>query len=188
MRHPLFVWTLVALLAGLSWWLAERPAPPREQATVHADVRRVDYYLRELGVTTMGRDGRPARTLRAAELRHYSDDDTTGVRTLRLTLHSRDAPPWEIRADTGWVSASGDLVLLDGEVHITREGAEGVRPMRIDTRNLRIQPEQGYAETDERVRVRSRRDRLDASGMQAWFHHPARIKFLADVKGYYAPP
>lgn len=188
MRPPLFVWTLVTLLTGLSWWLVERPISSQERMTMPTDVRHVDYYLRELNVTTMNRKGRPARTLRATELRHYSDDDTTRLHLPRLTLHSRDALPWKIYAETGWVSASGDLVLLDGTVHITHEDREGIRPMRIDTRNLRIQPEQDYAETDERVRVRSGRDRLYATGMQAWFHHPTRIKFLADVEGYYAPP
>ncbi len=188
MRHPLFVWSLVALLAGLSWWLAQRTKAPDEQLARPTEDRRVDYYLRGLAVTTMNAEGRPARTLLSNELRHFSDDDTTHLRAPRLTIHAEDAPPWEIQARNGWVSADGELVLLEGEVRISRTAAEGVRPVRIDTRSLRVQPQQGYAETDERVRVRSRRDRLDATGMQAWFHPPARLKFLADVKGYYAPP
>lgn len=188
MRHPLFLWSLLILIAGLSWWLAERETPHRDQEAMHEGPREVDYYLRDLQATTMTPAGLPARTLAAAELRHYPDDDTTELLEPRLTVHQRKGPPWQVTAETGWVSADGSLVLLDGPVHIERAAGPSNRPLQIDTRDLRIQPQQDYAETDERVRVRSLKDRIDATGMQAWLRRPARIKLLANVKGYYAPP
>ncbi len=188
MRHPLFLWSLLLVLAGISWWLAERESPRRAQEIVHEGPRAVDYYLRDLQATTMTPAGLPARTLAAAELRHYPDDDTTELLKPRLTVHQREGPPWQVNAKTGWVSADGSLVLLNGPVHIERAAGPANRPLQIDTRNLRVQPRQDYAETDERVRVRSLKDRIDATGMQAWLRRPARIKLLADVKGYYAPP
>jgi lipopolysaccharide export system protein LptC len=187
MRHPLVLWTLLLLAAGLSWWLGgggQRPSP----VATHQGPREVDYYLRDFNATRMGPDGRPDRTLSARELRHFPDDDTTELAQPVLDIHQGEAPPWVVRSERGWVSANGDLILLQGAVHIERAAGPRNRPMRIDTRNLRVQPRQDYAETDERVRVRSGRDRIDATGMQAWFRAPARIKFLADVKGYYAPP
>lgn len=188
MHHPLFTWTAVIMLAGASWWLARDHKPDDSSPIVREGPREVDYYLRRLRATTMDNNGLPARTLTVQELRHFPDDDTTGLTEPRLTVHQDRKPPWEILSDSGWVSSDGALVLLNGKVHITREEGDDTRPVRIDTRNLRVQPYADYAETDEKVRVRSRKDRIDATGMQAWFRSPARIKFLADVKGYYAPP
>jgi lipopolysaccharide export system protein LptC len=188
MRARLYIWVLIAVLAGATWWLASSrksaPGGPETAAAPH----QVDYYLRDLRATTMSDTGEPARTLVAKDLRHYADDRTTELSQPELTVYQGPQPPWLIVSDDGWISADGSLVLLGGEVHITRDAGDDNRPMRIDTRDLRIQPREDYAETDEKVRVRSERDRIDATGMQAWLRSPARIKFLANVKGYYASP
>jgi lipopolysaccharide export system protein LptC len=136
----------------------------------------------------MGPDGKPARTLRAAHVKHFQDDDTIELVEPELIVFQGEAPPWKVRAESGWVSADGSLVLLNDQVTIEREAGENTQPVTIHTRNLRVQPREDYAETDEQVRVRSHRDQIDATGMQAWLRQPSRIKFLADVKGFYAPP
>lgn len=70
---------------------------------------------------------------------------------------------------------------------IEREAGTTTRPMRIVTSELRVQPSEDYAETDEKVRVESDADWLDAVGLQAWLRPPSRLKFLSQVKGYYVP-
>jgi lipopolysaccharide export system protein LptC len=181
---------VLVLIASATWLLYESPAPaerPTAQATPQPG-HQVDYYLRGLQTTSMGSDGKPARTLRAAQVKHFQDDDTTELVEPELTVYQGDQPPWKVRAASGWVSADGSLVLLNDDVLIEREAGTQNQPISISTRNLRVQPREDYAETDEKVRVRSHRDRIDATGMQAWLREPSRIKFLADVKGFYAPP
>ena len=85
------------------------------------------------------------------------------------------------------MSADGSLVLLSGEVLIQREADSNNRPVRILTRDVRVQPSEDYAETDEKVRVESESDWLDAVGMQAWLRPPSRLKFLSQVRGFYVP-
>ncbi|MCB1803263.1 MAG: LPS export ABC transporter periplasmic protein LptC, partial [Gammaproteobacteria bacterium] len=118
---------------------------------------------------------------------HFTDDDTTELQQPRLTVYQLDSPPWQVDADGALVSSDGSLILLSGEVAIERAGGSNSRPVRMTTRNLRVQPKQDYAETDEKVRVETDRDWLDATGMQAWFRPPSRLKFLSQVKGYYVP-
>jgi lipopolysaccharide export system protein LptC len=187
MRHPLILTLLLLALAGTSWWLAgENDNAP---AAEHIQGKReVDYYLRGLDATTMNLQGKPARTLKAAELRHFSDDKTSQLLKPRMLVYQKVGPPWQIASEHGTVSGDGSLVLLQGAVHLQRDAWSDHPPITVDTRNVRVQPRQDYAETDEKVRVRSNEDRIDATGMQAWFRQPARIKFLADVKGFYAPP
>lgn len=184
--RPLLALALV-VAALLSGWLADRrQAPAPEPVSPHGP-RMIDYYLSGLDVTRMTPTGIPAHRLRADKLRHFTDDDTTELQDPHLTVYQGDAPPWEVDAEQAWVSADGSLMLLTGEVLIEREAGDDNRPMRIMTRDLRVQPQQDYAETDEKVRVDSDSDWLDAVGMQAWLRPPSRLKFLSQVKGYYVP-
>ena len=178
---------LVLVLAALfSWWLVQRE-PEQTRAIAHSGPREVDYYVTGLEVTRMTQAGRPAHRLEVAQARHYTDDDTTALDQPQLTVFQDDAPPWEIDAERGWVSADGSLVLLGGEVLIARAGDADNRPVRIQTRDVRVQPQQDYAETDERVRVDSEDDWLVAVGMQAWLRPPSRLKFLSQVRASYVP-
>ena len=193
MRHPAVLLLILGLIAGASWLLLDTsPLHPDTPAgdKVSADLagHQVDYYLRGLQTTTMGQDGKPTRTLRAEQVKHFLDTNTTELLQPRLTIHQGDQPAWEVQAGSGWVSADGKLILLDDEVRIDREQGTANQPVHITTAKLRVQPEEGYAETDEQVRVRSNHDWLDATGMQVWLRQPSRIKFLADVKAFYAPP
>jgi lipopolysaccharide export system protein LptC len=159
---------VMVLAAVVSWRLVQEEKPP-SQGITKSGPREIDYYVTGLDVTRMTTAGRPAHRLRAVNLQHYTDDDTTELQ------------------QRAWMSADGSQVLLSGEVLIEREGDVSNRPMRIVTRDLRVQPSEDYAETDEKVRVESESDWLDAVGMQAWLRPPSRLKFLSQVKGYYVP-
>jgi lipopolysaccharide export system protein LptC len=183
LQRDLSVLALVLVLAGGTWWLSSWLHSREESGR---EVGRVpDYYLETLQFTTMDAQGRPARRLRAERMVHYADDDSTELAAPRLTVYDQGRPPWEIQAEQGWVSGDGELVLLQGEVQIDREGAAGVRPVHIVTRDLRVQPEQSFAETDRAVDARSDGDRVRSDGMQIWFDGPVRIKLLSNVRGRY---
>ena len=118
-------------------------------------------------------------------MRHFPDDESTELTRPQMLLLAPGKPPWRVRSETGWISSGGALILLQGEVHIEREAGEGVRPLHLVTRDLRVQPKDEYAETDQPVRVESGANRVESIGLQAWLREPVRIKLLADVRGYY---
>jgi lipopolysaccharide export system protein LptC len=181
-----FLAVVLVVVAAFSWWLAPPEDPASEYVSVSGQ-REIDHFITGLDVTRMSLSGQPADRLRAVELRHFMHDDTTELVQPHLTVFQDEAPPWEVDAESGWVSADGSLILLSGEVLIEREGDAGNRPMRLLTRELRVQPAEDYAETDEKVRVESEADWIDAVGMQAWLRPPSRLKFLSQVKGYHVP-
>ena len=174
---------LLIVLAAASWalatWLQQRELAPKPPG--HAP----DYELDDLELTTMGPDGAPRRRLAARRMVHYPDDDSTELTEPHLTVFDSRRPPWEVRSARGWVSRDGELVLLEGEVHIDRAAAEGVRAVQILTHDLRVQPKASYAETDQPVDARSGTDRVQAVGMQLWFDGPMRLKLLSKVRGRY---
>ncbi len=164
---------------GLATWLQQRERAAKPPA--HAP----DYELDTLELTTMGLDGAPRRRLAADRMVHYADDDSTALTEPRLTVFDSRRPPWQVRSAQGWVSGDGELVLLQGEVHIDRAAAKDVRAVEILTHDLRVQPKASYAETDQPVDARSGTDRVQAVGMQMWFDGPVRLKLLSKVRGRY---
>jgi len=182
-RRTLILGTLLLILATAAWWLQQgiQEDPPRQPRQTHTP----DYWVEDLSVRTMDAEGRPRRLLNAVSMRHFPDDDSTELTEPELLLLEPGRPPWRVRSELGWVSPDGELVLLQGEVHIDREAADGVRPVHLVTRDLRVQPKSEYAETEHPVRTESGPHWLESTGMQAWLREPVRIKLLANVRGHY---
>lgn len=176
------------VVAGIgSWQLAQQPATEagEEKITLSNSGRAIDYYADDFVVTTMTMDGKPARRLEASRMRHYLDDDTTELDSPYLKVFKTETPPWNVTSEQGWISSDGNLVLLTGHTVMDRKGSESHAPLHLVSSNVRIQPDQDYAETDEPVTVISGPNRIDSIGMQAWLREPNRFKFLSKVKGHY---
>jgi lipopolysaccharide export system protein LptC len=185
MREPR-TWLLGGLLCAVaagSWWLKQQYAP--EQEAKPRPPHTADYWVSGLTARTMDAAGQPRQILSADTLHHYPDDDSTELLKPRLLVLDPRRPPWQVSSQTGWVSPDGEVVLLRGAVHIDREAGENLLPVRIVTRDLRVQPKNEYAETDQAVVAESGPHRVESTGLQAWLRAPVRIKFLADVKGHY---
>ncbi|MES9958326.1 MAG: LPS export ABC transporter periplasmic protein LptC [Sedimenticola sp.] len=173
----------LVVLTGVSWWIAERSTLMDDLA--EEETHTPDYYLEGMTTVQMDLDGVPEQELWAERMVHYPDDDSTELVRPRLKLYDSEKPPWRLSASSGWVSGDGDLVLLNGKVKIDRSAAPNVKPIHIVTRDLRIQQEQNYAETDAEISIRTDTDRMEGRGMQAWFNEPVRLKLLANVRGRY---
>jgi lipopolysaccharide export system protein LptC len=174
--------SVLLLWIAASGWLSHIEEKPRQyQPQAHAP----DYYLKNFTASTMGLDGRMEKQLSATRMEHFPDDDSTELERPLLSIHDAERPPWKIRSERGWVSGDKQLVLLQGRVHIDREEAPGIRPLHIVTHDLRVQPDDNYAETDAEAQATSHDDWLTSVGMQLWFARPIRVKLLSQVRGRY---
>jgi len=173
------------LLLLISFWLLRSSQDEAQTSTQEEHV--IDYMLRDLSTTTFGQDGKPHRTLNTPELKHYQDDDTSELLAPHIVAHQGAQPPWNIYSDTGWVSGDGELILLNGKVKMRREAFADNPSMNVDTKNLRVRPNEDYAETEERVKVRSSNgDRVDGVGAQVWLAEPMRLLLKSNSKAHYA--
>jgi len=146
---------------------------------------QIDYYLKDMQALTLNALGNPDQKLQSKSVTHYKSDDTTAFDMPTINVFEESSSPWEITAKKGLMSSNGDLVLLKQNVKINKAGSEKKPSLKVVTANLKIRPNDGYAETDEAVRIDNGKNWLISVGMQAWFKKPSRIKLLANVKGYY---
>jgi lipopolysaccharide export system protein LptC len=178
----LLTYLLLALLALATWWGAEL-LTPKEESKPKPTVGKVDYYSRDIRRTVMDAAGHPKELLLAESLTHYENDNHTELRQPVLTLYdSNGGSPWIIHAESALLPGDGETIYLQGEVLVEREAAPGVRPIRIETREARVQPDNNYAETDEALRVVSEGETLDGVGGQVWFGDNLKFNILADVR------
>lgn len=174
---PTLVLLLLAAASGVVLrQLEQQPALPGTDSG-----HTPDFFMEGFRSTVMGLDGEPVRVLEARELLHFPDTQTKELEEPYLTLYQPDRPPWHVRSERGWVSASGDVLLLQGAVHVWRDTPGGERIVDIHTHDLRILPDTDYGETDKPVSITTQSQTSHGTGMRAYLGEN-RLELLARVK------
>ena len=181
--RPFLLATLVAV-AAISWWLAGRGGV-EETRSVAAPGHVPEYYATNLRSVGMDAQGRPARSLETPRLTRFLDDQASELDAPVLRIFREGEPPWVIRSERAWVSPDGDIAVLQGKVRIARDAAPGIRPITVDTSNLRVRRQDDYVETAEPATLVSLGSRASGVGVQAWLGTENRIKLLSQARGHY---
>ncbi|SJM89175.1 LPS export ABC transporter periplasmic protein LptC [Crenothrix polyspora] len=179
-----YSYLLVAVIALLSWWLVKLTVV--EMLAGREDVAHsADYFSSGYTKWEMSKTGALKTLLRADKMLHYKDDGTVHLDKPVMSFYNAKTPPWVIRSATGIVSADGKTIFLNGNAIIDRAKAEGVRPVTINTSNLKVNPETSYAETADGAELISLPQRTTGIGMKLVYVEPIRVELLAKVRGHY---
>jgi lipopolysaccharide export system protein LptC len=124
MKHwgsALFPLSLLLVLTLLTFWLryaTELDEPIRDGRHRHDP----DYILSDMVLRKLDQDGDLKYTLRAVEVRHYPDDDTTDLVRPEFVRQNRedDEPPVTISGDRGHITSDNERVDLQDNVRIYR--------------------------------------------------------------------
>jgi len=171
-------------LALLSWWLVKLTGLD-EITSTQAPPHSADYFSKGYTKWEMNESGTLKSQLTADQMIHYSDDGTTHMLKPLIHFYNEKSPPWVIKSETGLLSSDGKDLLLSGTVAINRAKAQGIRPLTINTSNLKVKPETSYAETDEWAELISPPNRTTGTGMKLIYTQPIRLELLSHVKGNY---
>lgn len=175
---------LISLFAIVSWWMSQISVSGDIKASV-VPPQSPDYFSTGYEKIEMDAEGMLKSKVTADKLMHYSDTDIAELNNPIITMYKPDAPVWVIRSETGTVPAGGREVFLNGKVFIDRAKAPGFSEIKIITSNLRVKPEQDYAETDEWADLIMPPDRTSGTGMKVTFSTPIHLELLANVRGRY---
>jgi lipopolysaccharide export system protein LptC len=144
-----------------------------------------DYFSTGYTKWEMNASGKVNSKLTADKMTHYSDDGTTHLDNPLMFFHNENAPPWQVKSETGILSADGKDLSLNGKASVARDAAPGVRQLIINTSNIKVKPETRYAETGEWAELLSPPNRTTGRGMKLVFAQPVHLQLLANVKGKY---
>lgn len=183
LKSAMGTWIPVLALAGLAVatgvWLAKlgEQRPMAVELAGHAP----DVTMEEFEVTDMGEDGTPLRRLSAAYMAHFVDTDTKELTHPHLVVYNGDSEPWHVVSQRGWVSADNEVLMLLGEVDIWRNYPNGKREIHIETEDLRVLPDDEFAETALPVTISTPESLTRGTGMHAYLGE-SRVELLSNVK------
>ena len=145
------IWIIsVSLLCGMiySLWLSME-IDDVGIITSKRDVEDPDYYIENMIRRTMDESGEVRTILYADLVEHFPSDDSMDLQKPYLQLYNTAGQPWHVKSETGWVSSGNEVILLHGEVEIWRLDSEQKRIIQALTSELRVLPDDEYAESNE---------------------------------------
>lgn len=152
-------------LAAATLWLerlVQLPPPNTRDAKRHDP----DFVVERFTITRMDKSGAPESTLSAARMVHFPDDESTDLTEPRFRQTRPGEPPIEVVAKRGTVTKDGDEVHLMDDVVVTRAGVDERPPLIVETRYLKIRPDDEVASTPEPVVITEGTARLSGVGMR----------------------
>ena len=126
---------LLALLAGLSYWLEHAVQSSYQRPVTHGP----DAVAQGLVSVQTNPAGRIEYRLQARTLDHYLARDYSVLSDPELTYYSPDQGVMTVRALKGTVRQGGDFVTLSDQV-VATQNVPGQRPNRITTQLVQIWP------------------------------------------------
>lgn len=139
-----------ATVSGWALW------SQRSGSTVQAQAGgQPDYILNDFEMVALDVQGRESFTLRAPRLTRDPAVKTLDIATPLFLIPAADGSrggPWEVRAETGWISAGGEELRLRGDV-VADSTDETGQPIRMTTQELNVFPETDTATSAVEVTV-----------------------------------
>ncbi|MCF8150392.1 MAG: LPS export ABC transporter periplasmic protein LptC [Burkholderiaceae bacterium] len=140
---------MMILLAALTFWLNQIIQGDNPRGPLRHDP---DYWVERFEVRRFDTEGKLQHTLHADKLLHYPDDDTTIVTTPHFTYHQ--LPQSEVFGRMAYMGPDGKVVDLVDDVKVIRyPDLDKSAPTVMETRTLRIYPDDEKAHTDDPVRI-----------------------------------
>lgn len=189
MKHwpsQLFPIILLALLAGLSFWL---------QKTVDQGETRSDGKLRHdpdaiaenFVVRRFDDTGNVKYRLTAPYLVHYPDDDSSELQSPVLISYRPDAAPVTLTAKHAKVTAKGETVYLWDDVSATRAATPERPEMVARMPDLTTQPDVGIAFTNSPVEITQGQSWIKGVGAHL-DNNTSTLVLQSQVTGLYIRP
>ncbi len=148
----IFPLSILFVLGLLTFWLryASEIAEPRHDGKHRHDP---DYIVGDATLRKIDVNGALKYTLKAKDIRHYPDDDSTDLIQPNLISLPADKPPVAMTADRGHASKGGDQVDLHGNVRIQRAASAKDHELNAFMPELTVLPDDEKAFTEHPVRI-----------------------------------
>ena len=190
MARTWLTWLIVfgfGVVLAVTDWIQELATPG---ITPSVDTTRApDSVLEDYRITLHAEDGQPRYHLTGPRLSHFPDDDSNLLDRPQLTVYaSAHDPAWTVDAESGLLTAGAEELLLNGPVILERLPGPDRPPLRIDTRDLRIEPDNDLAETTQPVRITGENYVVDAVGARArLYDQGSLVELHSQVRGRHDP-
>ncbi len=202
-RRYLVIVGLLALLAIILW---QAPRSPLRDLVSDDEISPTKQYpvayLNNIKTTQYNQQGQIAHTLTASKISHFEQtlqgkpSSYAILEKPNIIIFNTDKasePPWHASSTHGRSINHGEELILEGNVILKQQSFSGDNPAAtvkkkpltvITTEQLRIKPNQQYAETDKPVMIKNDFNTSTATGLTISLN-TQRIEMLSKVRGHY---
>lgn len=182
----IFPITLLALIAGLSFWL-QASLTPTESASPRGDDGTPDAYAENFQIRRHDDDGQLKYRLSAPHMKHFPHDDSSEIRNPELIAYRKNAPPVTVTAGQARVSAQGENIVLTETVRIVRAETPEKPALIAETSLLNVMPDTGQAHTDQPVHITQGASWISGIGAHI-DNNASTFELKSQVRGQYLAP
>ena len=97
-----------------------------------------DYYIENFTATGLDKNGDRKFVIEASRMAHFPDDNTALLDNPHVIEYRKGFAPRHTYAESGWMSSSGDEILLTGNVRIVVEADSTGPGGEMRARKMRI--------------------------------------------------
>jgi lipopolysaccharide export system protein LptC len=184
-HSQLFPIVLLALLAGLTFWLQQSVSftPPPSDGKFRHDP---DAIAETFSIKRYDENGILRYRLVAPLLVHYPDDDSSLITSPTLVSYRPDAPPVTLSGRNAKLGAGGEVIFLWDEVSVRRAATADRSEMIATMPDLTVQPDAGFAFTSSPVEIRQGLSWMKGTGMEL-DNNKSTLVLQSQVTGMHYP-
>jgi len=97
-----------------------------------------DYYIENFTATGLDKDGKRRFVIEAERMAHFPDDDTALLDFPHIIEYEEGFAPRHTYADEGWMSSSGEEIIMTGNVRVVIEADSRGPGGTMKTKRMRI--------------------------------------------------
>lgn len=185
--NPRGIATLLLLVAAAASGWALWNQRSKDQALA-VPAGRSDYVLVDFELVALDDQGKESFTLRAPRLARDPSAKTLDITTPLFLIPPRTGSrgePWEVRSQTGWVSAKGEELRLRGNVKAVSAGAAA--PMTLASDEMNVFPKAKRATSAAQVTITRPGSILRGRGLEVSLASK-QYTLKSEVSSRYVPP
>jgi lipopolysaccharide export system protein LptC len=178
---------LLALAGGgaqlLLWWIE-----PQAKTTDFVGPPRSGYTLVNARVTEYNALGQPSLHVQSPHVERREGDESLyfDSPTFQMPAKKPGVPDAEGRSLYGWTNRSGEVLKLQGPVHVHRPAYADQPPVDLHTSEVTAWPKENTMETAAPAQIIQGASRMDGIGMRANLNEN-HLELLHDVHGTFVP-
>ena len=153
--------------------------------TVSAPRLSIGYYMNEAELIGTGDSGKILYRLRTKNASQNFEDGVVNMEGVHVIYEPEASVPWDLRADTGQIPPSANIIELAGNVVAATQDDSNLQTT-IRTNYLELDTETYIANTPRKVTIDYMQHRVSATGMRAYFKED-RLQLISDVNGNFLP-
>ena len=112
---------ILGLIGLFGIWLQNSMLEEQPEERDYKNRHDPDYYIENFTATGMDKNGQRRFVLEAERMAHFPDDDTALLDKPHVIEYEVGFAPRHTYSDSGWMSSSGDEILLTGNVRVVVE-------------------------------------------------------------------